>query len=248
MSVTTSKIPAAFILITITLGVYLLTLSPTVYLGDSGELSAAAFCLGVPHGSGYPLYVLLGKGFCLLPFGDVGFRMNLMSAVFGVLAVGLVYSLIWRMTGSKVGAWVGGGVLAFIPVFWWQAMAAEVYTLHVFFVALMMLVVVALGGEAGVCVFGGVFVGDGVEFWESPADGDAGAWGVLFDFVWGSEGAFGWEAVFGVVVVFGVASFGVPVLADSDVGWGGDALGGSGQLGSVLGACEWEVSPGRVCF
>ena len=95
--------------------VYLLTLSPTVYLGDSGELSAAAFCLGVPHGSGYPLYVLLGKGFCLLPFGDIGFRMNLMSAVFGVLAVGVVYSLIWRMCGSKVGAWIGGGVLAFLP-------------------------------------------------------------------------------------------------------------------------------------
>jgi Flp pilus assembly protein TadD len=116
---------------------YLLTLSPTVYLGDSGELSAAAFCLGVPHGSGYPLYALLGKGFCLLPFGDVGFRTNLMAAVFGVLGVWAVYSLIERMTGSKLGAWVGGGVLAFIPVFWWQTVAAEVYTLHVFCVALM---------------------------------------------------------------------------------------------------------------
>jgi tetratricopeptide (TPR) repeat protein len=138
MNFTTSKSLATFVLITISLTVYLLTMCPTVYLGDSGELSAAAFCLGVPHASGYPLYVLVGKGFCLLPFGDIGFRMNLMSAVFGVLAVGLVYSLIWRMSGSKVGAWVGGGVLAFIPVFWWQTVAAEVYALHVFFVALMM--------------------------------------------------------------------------------------------------------------
>ena len=64
--------------------------------------------------------------------------MNLMAAVFGVLGVWTVYSLIERMTGSKLGAWVGGGVLAFIPVFWWQTVAAEVYTLHVFFVALMM--------------------------------------------------------------------------------------------------------------
>jgi tetratricopeptide (TPR) repeat protein len=37
-----------------------------------------------------------------------------------------------------VGAWVGGGVLAFIPVFWWQTVAAEVYAPHVFFVVLMM--------------------------------------------------------------------------------------------------------------
>ena len=79
---------------------YLATLSPSVYLGDSGELSAAAFCLGVPHGSGYPLYVLLGKVFCLIPFGSVGVRMNLMAAVFGVLGVWTVYSLIERMTGS----------------------------------------------------------------------------------------------------------------------------------------------------
>src|SRR4030043_517230 len=58
----------------------------------------------------------------------------------GVGGVGgwAIYSLIERMTGSKLGAWVGGGVLAFIPVFWWQTVAAEVYTLHVFLVALMM--------------------------------------------------------------------------------------------------------------
>ena len=67
--------------------IYLLTLCPTVYLGDSGELSGAAFSLGVAHPSGYPLYALVGKVFCLIPFGSVGFRMNLMAALFGVLGV-----------------------------------------------------------------------------------------------------------------------------------------------------------------
>jgi tetratricopeptide (TPR) repeat protein len=116
---------------------YLATTSPSVYLGDSGELTAAAFCLGVPHASGYPVHALLGKVFCLIPIGNVGFRMNLMSAVFGVLAVWVVYSLIYRMTGSKAGAFAGAGTLAFIRMFWWQTVAAEVYTLHVFFVAVM---------------------------------------------------------------------------------------------------------------
>jgi len=64
--------------------------------------------------------------------------MNLMAAVFGVFGVLAVYSLIERMTGSRLGAWVGGGVLAFTPLFWWQTVAAEVYALHIFFVALMM--------------------------------------------------------------------------------------------------------------
>lgn len=117
--------------------VYLTTLSPVVYLGDSGELTAAAFCLGVPHGSGYPLYAVLGKLFCLIPIGNAGFRMNLMSAVFGVLTVWVIYSLIDRMTGSRIGAFTGAGVFAFIPVFWWQTVAAEVYSLHTLMVALM---------------------------------------------------------------------------------------------------------------
>jgi 4-amino-4-deoxy-L-arabinose transferase-like glycosyltransferase len=117
--------------------IYLSTLCPSVYLGDSGELSAAAFSLGVAHPSGYPLYALVGKVFCLIPIGNVGFRMNLMSAVFGVLAVWLVYSLIERITRSKVGAWTGAGILAFIPLFWSQTVAAEVYALHTFFVALL---------------------------------------------------------------------------------------------------------------
>ena len=50
--------------------VYLSTICPTVYLGDSGELSAAAFCLGIPHNSGYTLYRLLGKLFSLIPVGN----------------------------------------------------------------------------------------------------------------------------------------------------------------------------------
>ena len=137
MSLAFSKITAPLVASTISLSVYLLTLCPTVYLGDSGELSAAAFCLGVPHGSGYPLYVLVGKGFCLLPFGSVGFRVNLMSAVFGAMTVGLLFSLIRRMSGSLLGAWVGSGLFAFLSVFWWQTVAAEVYTLHVFFVVFM---------------------------------------------------------------------------------------------------------------
>ena len=117
--------------------VYLLTVCPTVYLGDSGELTAAAFSIGIPHNSGYPLYVLLGKLFCLIPLGSIGFRMNLMSCFFGVGTVCLAYSLIWRMTASIVGALAGSLFLAFTPIIWLQTVSAEVYTLHAFFVALL---------------------------------------------------------------------------------------------------------------
>lgn len=35
---------------------YLLTLSPTAYWGDSGELATVAYTLGIAHPSGYPTY------------------------------------------------------------------------------------------------------------------------------------------------------------------------------------------------
>jgi tetratricopeptide (TPR) repeat protein len=117
--------------------VYLSTLSPTVYLGDSGELTAAAFCLGIPHNSGYPLYSLLGKLFCLIPLGNIAFRANLMSACLAVATVWLIYSIILKSTGSRLAGFVGAGVLAFSRVFWLQTVSAEVYTLHAFFVALL---------------------------------------------------------------------------------------------------------------
>jgi Flp pilus assembly protein TadD len=118
-------------------GVYLSTICPTVYLGDSGELTTAAYCLGIAHNSGYPLYALLGKLFCFIPLGNIAFRLNLMSTVLAVLTLWLVYSFVLKITSSQVSALVGSLLLAFLPVFWSQTISAEVYSLHLFFVALL---------------------------------------------------------------------------------------------------------------
>lgn len=117
--------------------VYLCTTAPVVYVGDSGEFTAAAFSLGIPHNSGYPLYSLLGKIFCLIPFGNVGFRMNLMSTFFAALTVFLIYDIIKKFTRNILCSLTAAGFLAFTPLFWSQTVSAEVYPLHVFFQALM---------------------------------------------------------------------------------------------------------------
>jgi len=77
--------------------IYTLTLTPTVYLEDSGELIAAAHSLGVAHPSGYPLYVILGKIFSLLPFGNVAYNINLMSAFFGALTCAILFLVIQQI-------------------------------------------------------------------------------------------------------------------------------------------------------
>ncbi len=70
---------------------YLATAARTVTWGHGGsdgpELSAAAAVLGVAHPPGYPLYLLLGHLFAQLPFGEVAFRVGLLSAVAAALGV-----------------------------------------------------------------------------------------------------------------------------------------------------------------
>ena len=117
--------------------IYLSTVCPTVYVGDSGELTTAAFSVGIPHPSGYPLFTLIGKLFCLIPVGNIAFRMNLMSVVFSLATIWIVYSIIYKITSSVVSSIFGAFTLAFTPLFWLQSVSAEVYSLHTFFVALL---------------------------------------------------------------------------------------------------------------
>jgi hypothetical protein len=127
-------LPAALGLVSF--AVYLRTLAPTVLPGDSGEFQFAAPLLGVAHPTGYPLYILLGKLWTLLvPWGDLAHRMNLFSAFWAALAVALVYFVAQQLTGRSLVATIAALTLAFSRTFWSQAVVAEVYALHSFFVA-----------------------------------------------------------------------------------------------------------------
>ena len=109
--------------------------SRTIFVGDSGELVAAAHTLGIPHPSGYPLYVLLGKIWTLLlPLGSVAFRMSLMSAFFGALACALLYGLLRWLGCGRTAAVLGALLLGVSPSFWSQANIQRVYTLNAVFV------------------------------------------------------------------------------------------------------------------
>ncbi|MEW6556707.1 MAG: DUF2723 domain-containing protein [Elusimicrobiota bacterium] len=138
------------IIFLLSLCLYLLTLCPTVYVGDSGEFATAAYTLGITHPPGYPLYVLLGKIFTvIIPFGNIAYRVNLMSAFFGALTCCLVY-LITKDMRYEIGdrskdrtpisylpSLICALALAFSKTFWAQAVVAEIYTLNAFFVVLL---------------------------------------------------------------------------------------------------------------
>ena len=61
---------------------YLITLAPSTAMWDTSEYIAAAYTLGLPHPPGNPLFVLIGRVFCILPIAPtVAARINLLAAI-----------------------------------------------------------------------------------------------------------------------------------------------------------------------
>ena len=146
--------------------VYCLTMTPGVTFIDSGELATVASTLGIAHPTGYPLFTIVGWLFSKLPVAHEQIvRLNLMAAVFcaaGVfLFVLLVDFLLGRISGRRgeepggtvlrIAAAAGAGLLlAFSETYWSQALAIEVYSLHLLLVAAVLLTfLLAAFGEKG---------------------------------------------------------------------------------------------------
>jgi MFS family permease len=115
----------------------------TLYPGVGGETDTAKWqfvgkVLGMPHITGYPLYVLVNHVFSFLPVGTLAWRINFMSAFFAVLAVVLLQRILRGLLNSELLALGGALVLAVSPMFWTFAVAAGVYSLNAFFICLVM--------------------------------------------------------------------------------------------------------------
>ncbi len=119
--------------------IYLATLAPGVFGFDSAELATGVYIGGIVHPTGYPLYMLVGKLFSFLPIGDLAFRLNLMSAIFASLAIWVIFEIIYIFGKNKWVAAFSAMILAISNYFWQLALVAEVYTLHIFLLAINIL-------------------------------------------------------------------------------------------------------------
>jgi hypothetical protein len=126
----------------LSLVLYLQTLAPTVVtlFDDSLEFPLVAQRLAIAHPTGYPLYTLLARLFILASPAqhNVAWAVNLLSAVAGAVAVAVVYLIARELTRRRLPALLGAAALAVSPVFWSQAVVAEVYSLHSAFVAALL--------------------------------------------------------------------------------------------------------------
>lgn len=121
------------------LALYVRTLAPGVLDGDSGEWQYVASILGVPHSTGYPLYILLAKVATLLPEGNAAWRVNLFSAVCAALAVPVVFLLARRVSHSHLAALLAASFFTVMPTLWASATIAEVYALNTLLLGVVLL-------------------------------------------------------------------------------------------------------------
>lgn len=122
---------------TVAFAVYFRSLLPGVgYTGDTAKWQLIGVVGGVPHPTGYPLYIAVNQAWVrVVPWGSVAWRVSLLSAVFGALAVAVLYAVLRIFEVRRVVAAATALVFAFSPTFWTQSVVAEVYSLHVLFLA-----------------------------------------------------------------------------------------------------------------
>jgi hypothetical protein len=133
-------VAAACVVATVAFWAYTRTLLPGVDLGDTGGFQAAVLWPETSARRAYPLYYTLATPFIRAFSEDNPARgLNLFSAIWAAIAVGLLAVVSGRITKSPLAAAAAGLLLAFSYTFWTQAIIAEVYSLHLALVAACLL-------------------------------------------------------------------------------------------------------------
>jgi hypothetical protein len=136
--------------------VYLLTVSPTSSFWDCGEFIAVSNELEVPHPPGAPMFLLLGRVFAMLSFGNaesVAYFINLLSVLSSAFTTLFTFWIITyfarRILAGRsepaahqavlilfAGA-VGALTATFCTSVWFNAVEAEVYAMSSFFTSVV---------------------------------------------------------------------------------------------------------------
>lgn len=138
---------------------FLLNTKTFVFTGDSAELTIAVETLGVPHPTGYPVYILLGKVVTLLPALPLPVEVGLLSVLPTYASLVVLFSITTALTWGTLsrverysqrvpprGSWdLRAGIVRYAPgtlaVVWLGGHSAvvrntvkpEVYTLMLLF-------------------------------------------------------------------------------------------------------------------
>jgi len=141
----------ACIVFLLTGGLFVYTAAPTVSFWDCGEFVATAFIQGIPHPPGTPFFMIIGRFFILAfqSFGEVAYRLNLMSALTSATACSFTFLFTDRLLVmgfkkpssdfiSYISGFIAAALVGLSDTFWFNAVEAEVYG-----ITLMVLMILA---------------------------------------------------------------------------------------------------------
>ena len=121
----------------IPLVIYILTLEPKLVGGDTSWYANQIPEMSIMVPTGYPTFNLLEKLFTYLPIGDLAYRLNLFSAVFGALTILFLFLSINKLVKNEFISFISSMIFAFIVPFWEVANRLEFDTLNSFFIILL---------------------------------------------------------------------------------------------------------------
>ncbi|MDD5772309.1 MAG: DUF2723 domain-containing protein [bacterium] len=140
---------AAIFVFLISMWIYLMTLNPSIWWEDSGELTTTPYTLGITHPPGYPLYTFVTKVvMTLIPVSNIGFRGNLANAYWGGLSAVFIFLIVLRIEkkliesqkidpkilfGGYLPAIVAGILTSTAATIWLYSITSEEYSLNLFF-------------------------------------------------------------------------------------------------------------------
>ncbi|MHC4575515.1 MAG: protein O-mannosyl-transferase family, partial [Planctomycetota bacterium] len=133
--VTRSSILLRYLLVLASAGaLYVVTCAPGVLWHDSALFAYRIWHNDIEGDMGlalaHPLYVMMGVALKHVPLGELFYRLNLMSALFGAIAVANLFLLLRLWLGRNWPAVIAATTLAVSWTFWQHAVLAEVCALY----------------------------------------------------------------------------------------------------------------------
>ena len=116
---------------------YLLTLEHKVVGGDTTWYALELPQMQVLVPTGYPTFSLIGKLMSMVPIGDLAYRLNLISAIFGALTILFLFLAVNKLTKNEIISLTSALLFAFVLTFWSLSVRLEVDTLNSFFIILI---------------------------------------------------------------------------------------------------------------
>ncbi|MGC9120528.1 MAG: glycosyltransferase family 117 protein [Sulfurihydrogenibium sp.] len=117
--------------------IYIFSLFPVFSTGDGGGLVTASYLLGIAHPPGYPFYVEIGKLFTFFPVANIGIRVGIITVLFSILSLYMVYKIVYEMTKNEIYGLIAVSFLSMSYSFYYNSVVEKFYTLNLFFILVL---------------------------------------------------------------------------------------------------------------